>query len=152
MLCLGIAFWLVSGGGSTPDDRVVRAVIDKWVSTTLSLDIQGQLACYAPRLTKFYRLTNVDFAEVAKNKREAFSQFSEARTYRVRNLVFEHLDAHEARVVFDKDWDFRNRATNRRFAGSGRQRLTLKPFGKSWLITGEEELAVYSVSGSVVAR
>jgi hypothetical protein len=138
--------------GSTADDRAVRAEIDRWVSSTLSLDIQGQLACYAPRLTKFYRLTNVDFAEVAKNKREAFSQFSEARTYRVRNLVFEHLDAHEARVVFDKDWDFRNRATNRRFAGSGRQRLTLKPFGKTWLITGEEELAVYSVSGSVVAR
>lgn len=146
-----LAIWLAPHG-STANDRAVRAVIDRWVSSTLSLDIQGQLACYAPRLTKFYRLTNVDFADVAKIKREAFNQFLEARAYRLRNLTFEHLDAHEARVVFDKDWDFRNRATNRRFAGSGRQRLTLKTFGKAWLITGEEELAVYTVTGSVVAR
>jgi hypothetical protein len=42
--------------------------------------------------------------------------------------------------------------SGRGFAGSGRQRLTLKRIGDSWLITGEEELAVYSVTGSVISK
>jgi hypothetical protein len=77
---------------------------------------------------------------VAANKRAAFRRFSETRMYRLRNVSIEHLDATDASIVFDKDWDFREPKLNRRFTGSGRQRLTLHRFEKSWLITGEDEL------------
>jgi restriction system protein len=146
-----LAVW-VSSASSKASERSVLAAIDKWVSTTQSLDIDGQLSCYAPVLKTFYRLKNVGVDVVATKKRDAFRRFSEARTYRLRNVQVERLDGPNAAVVFDKDWDFREPKSNRRFAGSGRQRLTLQRFGQSWLITGEEELAVYSVTGSVVGK
>jgi hypothetical protein len=120
--------------------RNVLAEVDKWVVTTRTLDIDGQLSCYAPVLNTFYHLKNVGLDQVAANKRAAFRRFSETRMYRLRNVSIEHLDATDASIVFDKDWDFREPKLNRRFTGSGRQRLTLHRFEKSWLITGEDEL------------
>jgi hypothetical protein len=132
--------------------RDVLAEVDKWVVTTRTLNIDGQLSCYAPVLDTFYHLKNVRLDQVAANKRAAFRRFSETRMYRLRNVSIEHLDATDASIVFDKDWDFREPKVNRRFTGSGRQRLTLHRFEKSWLITGEDELAVYTVTGSVVGK
>ena len=152
VVVVGLGLTWIARPSSTSDQGEVLAVVDRWVSTTRSLDIEGQLACYAPRLAKFYRLTDVGFDVVAKNKRDAFGRFTETRTYRLRDVKFENLDERQARVVFDKDWDFRDSRTNRRFAGSGRQRLTLEKLKGSWLIIGEEELDVYSVTGSVVGR
>jgi hypothetical protein len=133
-------------------ERDALAEVDKWAATTKTLDIDGQLSCYAPVLNTFYRLKNVPLDQVAANKRSAFRRFSETRTYRLRNVSIEHLDNSDASIVFDKDWDFREPKVNRRFTGSGRQRLTLHRFEKSWLITGEDELAVYTVTGSVVGK
>lgn len=145
------ALWTASAS-SRAGERTVLLAVDQWVSTTRSLNLNGQLACYAPKLKRFYLLRDVSVDEVAKNKREAFRRFSETRIYQLRNVTFEHLDNREATVVFDKDWDFRDRKSNRRFAGSGRQRLTFDRFGGAWLITGEEELAVYSVTGSATGK
>lgn len=147
----GGAVWVASANSRT-EQRMVLAAVDQWAATTRSLNLDGLLACYAPRLKRFYRLSDIGRDEVARNKRDAFRSFSETRTYRLRNVVFERLDAREAAVVFDKDWDFRDRKSNRRYAGSGRQRLTLERFGAAWLITGEEELAVYAVTGSAADR
>ena len=46
-------------------------------------------------------------------------------------------------MTFRKDWDTSGQG---RFAGSERQRLSLRRAGGTWLITGEEELKVYWVS------
>jgi hypothetical protein len=152
LVVLGSATLWIASAHSKAGERSVLSTVDRWVSATRSLNVDGLLACYAPRLKKFYRLSDVGLDEVAKNKRDAFRKFSETRTYQLRNVAFEHLDSHEAAVVFDKDCDFRDRKSNRRYAGSGRQRLTLERFADSWLITGEEELGVYSTTSAAVGK
>lgn len=139
----------VAAGKQKSEERAVMAVIDRWATSTRSLNVEGLLGCYAPRMKRFYSLKDVGFDEVAKNKRDAFRRFSETQLYRLRNVTFEHVDGQEAVIVFDKDWDFRDRRANRHYSGSGRQRLTLDRFGTEWLITGEEELGVHAVTGAV---
>lgn len=151
VLVVGGAVWMASGKQKA-DERAAIAVVDRWATSTRSLNIDGLLACYAPRLKHFYRLTDVGFDEVAQNKRNAFREFSETRVYRLRNMTFEHVNGNEEAVVFDKDWDFQYRKSTRHYSGSGRQKLTVDRVGSTWLITGEEDVSVPAGSVTAVGR
>jgi len=62
------------------------------------------------------------------------------KTFEISNQQITKLNDNTAVVLFDKSWDFGDRAT---FSGAERAQLTLGKFEDGWKITGERELKVY---------
>ena len=122
--------------------REIRPFLEEWRTTLMKGDIDAHTALYAPKLDRFFRQRGVTRAAVRREKERMLREYPRFRKYDVRDLKVESQTGDRAVVTFTKDWDARGR---RRFAGSERQRLTLKRAGDEWQIASEEELKVFYV-------
>lgn len=120
-----------------------RATLERWVSSMKACDATEQASCYAPRVERFFRDSNVPNSAVLAAKQSMFAEYPTIMKYELTNIRFERKGWFETVVTFDKAWDARG---SRAFAGSEKQRLTLVggPMS-SWKISAEDELEIYWV-------
>jgi hypothetical protein len=131
------------GKSNLPGD--LHVFLDRWRSTLISGDAGAQADLYANKVDRFFTKRNVSRDEVRREKERLLGQYPEFYRYEIGDVRVESMDGNRAVVSFRKDWDARGRG---RFAGSERQRLTLRRESGSWKIVGEEETKVYWVRRS----
>jgi hypothetical protein len=125
----------------------VLGVVELWRSTLEKGDLQTHVATYAPRVDRFFRQRRVSRQQVLREKERMLDRYPNINKYEVHDVRLESLKGGRAVVTFRKDWDTSGRGS-RRFAGSERQRLTLRTVDGTWKIVGEEELKVHWVRRS----
>ena len=104
--------------------------------------MEGQTSLYAPKLSRFFRQTDVSHAAVHRDKARMMQTYPNVTKYEISDVRLENHSGDEAVVSFRKDWDMSGR---RRFAGAERQRLKLRRIAGDWKIVSEEETKVYWV-------
>jgi hypothetical protein len=129
-----------AAGREVPAD--VLGFLERWRSTLARKDLDQHVATYAPRVDKFFRKRRVSRDQVRREKAQMIAKYPDFNKYDLKDVRLESRRGNRAVVTFRKDWDT---SGSSRFAGSERQRLTLRRTGESWQITGEEELKVYWV-------
>lgn len=125
----------------------VLGVIERWRSSLARGDLDTHVATYAPRVDKFFRKRRVSRHAVEREKQQMLARYPDFNKYEIHDVKLESLKGSRAVVTFRKDWDASGTGS-RRFAGSERQRLTLRRNGGEWRIVGEEELKVHWVRRS----
>jgi hypothetical protein len=91
---------------------------------------------------RFFRQRGVTREQVRREKQRMLERYPDFNKYELKDVRLESRRGDRAVVTFRKDWDASGRG---HFAGSERQRLSLRRAGGTWQITGEEELKVYWV-------
>ena len=116
--------------------------VERWERTLENSDLEGQAACYAPVVERFYTKSNVRLNQVIDEKRRMLETYPNFHKYEIANIRVHSLTPQRAAITFDKTWDTSGRT---RFAGSEQQRLVLVRIGGQWKIVREEETRVYWV-------
>lgn len=130
----------VTAGRDVPAD--VLGFLERWRSSLANKNLDAHVSTYAPRVNRFFTKRGVSREQVRKEKAQMFAKYPDINKYDIRDVRLEKKARDRAVVTFRKDWDT---SGSKRFAGSERQRLTLRRADGTWQITGEEELKVYWV-------
>jgi hypothetical protein len=130
-----------SGNGHNDVPASLLGVIERWRSTLEKGDLETHAATYAPRVDKYFRQRRVSRQGVLREKERLLARYPHINKYEVHDVRLESIKGDRAVVTFRKDWDTSG-SGSRRFAGSEKQRLTLRRLAGDWKITGEEELKV----------
>ena len=125
----------------------VLGVVERWRSSLERGDLQTHVATYAPRMDRFFRKRGVSRASVQREKQRMLERYPDFNKYEIHDVRLESMKRDRAVVTFRKDWDASG-SGSRRFAGSEKQRLTLRRTGGEWKIVGEEELKIHWVRRS----
>jgi serine/threonine protein kinase len=119
------------------EKRQISGLIDRWVDSMRSRDVQRQTACYAPVVDEFFGRRNVSINDVRRAKEKTFESADEARQFSIDDMRFERLDPDRATVSFLKIWNFPGRP----FIASAREEMVVRRVADEWKIAGERELS-----------
>jgi ketosteroid isomerase-like protein len=125
----------------------VLGVVERWRSSLERRDLETHVNTYAPRVDRFFRQRRVSREAVQREKVRMLERYPHINKYEIHDVKLESMNKDRAVVTFRKDWDTSGDGS-RRFAGSERQRLTLRRTGGEWKIVSEEELKVHWVRRS----
>lgn len=120
----------------------IKALLDKWVSSTRSRDVRTNLDCYAPVVDSFYGRQGVSHDQLVREKQRQFGSTGRVRKFGLDNVRVQRIPPDRAIVSFDKEWSFGDRIP---FAGAERAELTIRNLDGAWKIIREKEVKVYWV-------
>ena len=126
---------------SSPADQI-KSVLDVWVQSMRSGDLNAQMTCYAPMLERYFRSTNVDEPTLRKSKAAWMAKWTSA-TFDLSEITFHELGPDRFEVEFHKEWDATGSS---HFTGASRNVLIFQRLDDAWKIVSEQEPQVYRVS------
>jgi hypothetical protein len=125
----------------------VLGTVERWRSSLAKGDVTAHVATYAPRVERFLRQRRVSRDVVQRERNRMLDRYPQINKYEIHDFRLESIKGDRVVLTFRKDWDTSG-GGSRRFAGSERQRLTLRRTGSEWKIVGEEEVKVHWVRRS----
>ncbi len=120
----------------------IKSVLDVWVQSMRSGDLNAQMTCYAPMLERYFRSTNVDEPTLRKSKAAWMAKWTSA-TFDLSEITFHELGSDRFEVEFHKEWDATGSS---HFTGASRNVLIFQRIDDAWKIISEQEPQVYRVS------
>ena len=120
----------------------IKALLDKWVISTRTRDVQANLDCYAPFVESYYTKRQLSRKDMLREKQRQFATIGPVRRFELKNVQFTPVGSDRAVLLFDKLWAFGDRNP---FSGSERAQLSLRKIAGAWKISAERELKVYWV-------
>ena len=125
-----------------PDN--VKTLLDKWVISTRTGDVQANLNCYAPFVESYYTKRQLSRPDMLREKKRQFAAIGTVRRFELKNVQFTPIGPDRAVLIFDKHWSFGGKNP---FWGAERAQLNLRNVAGVWKISGERELKVYMRHG-----
>jgi hypothetical protein len=122
----------------------IKTVLDAWVQSMRSGDLETQMNCYAPVLERYFRATNVDAPTLRKWKAVGMAKWPSTR-FDLSEMNFQELQPGRFEVEFDKQWDATGAS---HFTGASRNVLIFQRINDAWKIVNEQETKVYRVSNA----
>ena len=112
---------------SSPVDQI-KSVLDVWVQSMRSGDLNAQMTCYAPMLERYFRSTNVDEPTLRKSKAAWMAKWTSA-TFDLSEITFHELGPDRFEVEFNKEWDATGSS---HFTGASRNVLIFQRLDDAW--------------------
>jgi len=128
--------------GKVDAELGARKALALWTSTMVSNDLSGQVDCYGPTVEPFFQHPRVTVQVVADEKAKLMKTYSVVTKYAISNIKFEKIEPDFVQLSLDKTWEAKG---SRRFAGSEREVLKLRPIDGKWRIVAETEMKIYWV-------
>jgi len=123
-----------------PND--IGLFLQTWRNSFLAGNFDAHMECYAPLVETYYQKRNLTRAGVRREREGMIAQYGNVRQFDVSNIELTTTAQGHVEVRFRTHWELSGKAY---FAGEDTEKLTLTQTGGRWLITGEEEPAVYWV-------
>lgn len=125
------------------DELAIRQLLEVWIRSLHDRQLQTHVACYAPRMERYFLRTNVDREQVRRDKERFLRRFPVLNKLEISDIRVRRA-GDTAEATFLKTWDF---IGNRPFRGQVASRLLLEKIEGRWLITMEREHYVRNVQG-----
>ena len=127
--------------GTTDADAPVQitALLNRWISSFKSRNLQAQMSCYAPRLAIYREQRDVSREQVRLQKGRLLRLYTQIRRFELSEVDIT-MDAGRATVSAVETWNF----TNDEVVWRGRALINfeLAKNNSSWVITSERELPI----------
>jgi hypothetical protein len=129
---------LAASRGATDSDAPVQisALLNRWIKSIKSRNLQSQMSCYAPRLASYREQRNVSREQVQFQKRRLLRLYPQIRRFELSDIDV-RMDAGRATASAVESWNFANDEVNWR----GRALISFE-FARNnsgWVITSERE-------------
>jgi hypothetical protein len=126
--------------GRAATEAEIVDLVDRWVSSFRSRDLNTHVSLYAPSVERFFLARNVSLSQVRRVKQQAVASAGEIRQYTVENIETDIDSPTRATVTFDKTFEFSGGAPR---SGKVRGVLYLRRINENWRIVGERDTRVY---------
>ncbi|MCX6622494.1 MAG: hypothetical protein NTY38_15795 [Acidobacteria bacterium] len=114
--------------------------MNRWAAAGRTRDVEAQVACYAPRLDRFYGSRDVPREVVRKDRQHVLKQLGAVRRFDIWNVEITVTHPGNATAVLNKSWEFVGRAI---YSGQVREQLSLRKQNGNWKIVSQHDLQVY---------
>jgi hypothetical protein len=124
----------------------IQGLLNQWISSIRKRDVEGQIDCYAPIVTRFYGRRNVSIRELRAEKEKVFASIGEVKKFDISGIKVTPVNSEMAVANFKKTWDFGSTA------GAEQDEMTIRYIDGGWKIAGETGKRVYWVRRATARR
>ena len=134
----------VASGLSLSDEQAIRALLQRWITSIRTGDLETHMACYSPRMERYFLETDVSWEEVKRDKQRFLRRYPTIRKLELSDIRLQRT-ASGAEATFRKTWDFTGPRTYR---GEVIGRIRLRKVNGAWRIQWERERLLWQSRSS----
>lgn len=126
----------------------IRELLNRWVLAVKERDVDSLVSCYAPQLTRYFRMNNVSRRDVRRDKEDFFRRYPSIRRLDLADVQIE-ANGDTGQATLRKAWDFGGPIS---FAGEVAARLSFRKVDGEWVISAERERLLWEKKVAMEAR
>jgi ketosteroid isomerase-like protein len=134
-----------------PED--VISLINKWLSTLKTRDVQARASLYTDVVDQFYNMRTVGHEQLVHELKGMYSRYRDFANVHLSNCSASRIQPEVWSVTFDKHFEAtlaRSDVKKARVVGDVQSQLIVRRFADGWKIISESDPRVYSITRSAV--
>lgn len=128
-----------TGSSAQPVDADTQAqiqqLLNRWVGSIKARDLNEQMSCYAPTLSRYFLKQNVSKQEVRRDKQRFLERYPNIRELALQDVKITSVNG-QPEVTAVKSWDF---GGQKDWTGQVLTHLIFQRESGKWVITSERE-------------